>query len=61
MEENNFILDLLGALDQAKSQKQINEDIKQLEKTINMLRITGTFARGNTKKELKEFSDFLKR
>ncbi len=55
MEENNFILDLLGALDQAKSQKQINEDIKQLEKTINMLRITGTFARGNTKKELNAY------
>lgn len=55
MEENSFILDLLGALDQAKSQKQINEDIKQLEKTINMLRITGTFARGNTKKELNAY------
>lgn len=55
MEENNFILDLLGALHQSKSNKQINEDIKQLEKTINMLRITGTFARGNTKKELNAY------
>ena len=55
LEENNFILDLLGALHQSKSNKQINEDIKQLEKTINMLRITGTFARSNTKKELNAY------
>lgn len=55
MEENSFILDLLGALHQSKSNKQINEDIKQLEKTINMLRITGTFARGNTKQELNAY------
>lgn len=53
--EDNFILDILSSLEQNESKKQINSDIKQLEKTINMLRITGTFAKGNTKKELNAY------
>ena len=53
--KDNYILDILGALQQGKSKKQINSDIRQLEKTINMLRITGTFANGNTKKELNAY------
>lgn len=44
-----------GALDQSKSKKQINADLKQLEKVINMLRLTGTFAKGDTKKELNAY------
>lgn len=55
MEENIFVMDLLGAIDQKKTQRQVNSDIKQLEKTINMLRLTGTFAKGNTKRELNNY------
>ena len=51
----NYILDLIGMLEQKKSRKQINSDIKQLEKTINALRITGVFAKGSTKKELNAY------
>ena len=51
----DFTLELISALDQNKSRKQINSDIKVLEKTINMLRLTGTFAKGDTKKELNDY------
>ena len=50
--DNHFSLDIVGALHQSRSRKQINSDIKQIEKTINMLRLTGTFAKGDTKKEV---------
>ncbi len=53
--EENFLLDLVSALDQSKSKEQINSDIKQLEKVINMLQLTGTFAKGSTKKELNAY------
>ena len=60
---DNYALDLLGTLDQSKSKKQINADIKTLEKTINMLRLTATFAKADTKRELntyiKQLSDQL--
>ena len=50
--EENFLLDLVSCLEQSKSQKQINADIKQIEKTINMLRLTATLAKGGSKKEI---------
>lgn len=53
--EENFLLDLLSGLDKSRSQKQINADIKQLEKTINMLRLTATLAKGNSKKEINAY------
>lgn len=63
MSKNEFNLDLIGCLQQAQSKKQINADIRQIEKSINMLRITGTLAKGDTKKEInayiKEMSDKL--
>lgn len=52
---NEYILDIIGALHQRESKKQINADIKQLEKVINKLRLTGTFAKGDTKKELNTY------
>ena len=55
MAEENFILDLIGSLQRTKSKQQINSDIKQLEKSINMLRLTATFARMDTKKELNAY------
>ena len=60
---DSYIIDLLSTLDQSKSKKQINSDIRQLEKTINMLRLTATFAKADTKRELnayiKQLSDQL--
>lgn len=53
--DNHFSLDIVGALHQSRSRKQINSDIKQIEKTINMLRLTGTLAKGDTKKELNAY------
>ena len=55
MEVNKFVIDLLGTLEQKKSQKQLNSDIKQIEKVINALRITGMFAQGDTKKNLNNY------
>lgn len=55
MENNNFKLELLAGLEKNKSKKQINLDIKQLEKVVNMQRITGTFANGDTKKQLNQY------
>ena len=49
---NEFYLDLIASLQQAKSKKQVNAEIRQLEKVINMLRLTATLAKGNTKERL---------
>ena len=63
MSNNEFSLDLIGCLQQKQSKKQINADIRQIEKAINMLRITGTLAKGDTKREIntyiKELSEKL--
>lgn len=53
--EENFLLDLVSCIEQSKSQKQINNDIKTLEKTINMLRLTATLAQGSSKKEINAY------
>lgn len=53
--DENFLLDLVSCIEQNKSQKQVNADIKQLEKTINMLRLTATLAQGSSKKELNAY------
>lgn len=53
--EENFLLDLVGCLEQNKSQKQVNTDIRTLEKTINMLRLTATLAQGSSKKEINAY------
>lgn len=52
---DNYVLDFLSGIKQAESRKQINADIKQLEKTINMLRLTATLAKGNSKKEINAY------
>ena len=51
---NDFMMQLAAALDAAKSKKQINSDIKQLEKTVNLMRLTATLLRGDSKKLIKE-------
>lgn len=52
---NDFLMDLVGCLHQSRSKKQINSDIREIEKVINTLRLTGVFAKGNTKKELNAY------
>ena len=56
---DNYVLALLSGIKQAESRKQINADIKQLEKTINMLRLTATLAKGNSKKEINAYINTL--
>lgn len=52
---NEFMVKLTGSLEQAKTQKQVNADIRRLQKTVSMLRLTGTFAKGETKAELNRW------
>lgn len=54
MENHDFIVQLIAALQVAKSKKQVNSDIKQIEKSINMVRLTATLLRGDSKKAIKE-------
>lgn len=51
---NNFMLELMAALRLNESKKQINTDIKQLEKTIRKLRVTAMLLKGDSKKQIKE-------
>ena len=51
---NDFMMQLAAAVDISKSKKQINADIKQLEKTVNLMRLTATLLRGDSKKLIKE-------
>lgn len=52
--ENEFMIKLLAMLDKAGSKKQINSDIKELEKVIKKLRMTATLAKGESKKNLNQ-------
>lgn len=55
----NFIIELLAKLDQQKTQKQLKADIKQLEGIVDKLKLTGTFAKGQTKQELNSYINQL--
>lgn len=52
MINNDFMVELIAALNNAKSTKQVNQDIKSIEKTVNALRLTATFLKGDSKKQL---------
>ena len=54
MATNNYTLALTASLQKTASKKQINADIKQLEKALSLLRVTGTFTKGETKRELND-------
>lgn len=51
---NDFVVQLIAALQVAKSKKQVNSDIKQIEKSLNLVRLTATLLRGDSKKAIKE-------
>lgn len=57
--ENDFIIELSAKLNQQKSQKQVNSDIRQLEEIVDKLKLTGTFAKGETKQELNNYINQL--
>lgn len=59
MKETGFIINLLGKLDERKIQRQVNKVIKRIEKTINMLQITATLAKGDTKKNLNDYIKWI--
>lgn len=54
MEENEFMLKLVAMLDMAKSKKQVNSQVKELEKSIRNLRLTVTLLKGESKKNLNQ-------
>lgn len=49
------MIDLVACLKRLESRKQLNSDIKEIEKTINQLRLVATFSRGDTKRELNAY------
>ena len=54
MEDNEFMLKLVALLDKAKSKKQVNSDIRELEKVVKNLRLTATLLKGESKKNLNQ-------
>jgi chromosome segregation ATPase len=49
---NDFMVELMAALSVAKSKKQINQDIKNIEKSLNTLRLTANLFKGESKKQV---------
>lgn len=54
MEDNEFMLKLVAMLDMAKSKKQVNSQVKELEKSIRNLRLTATLLKGESKKNFNQ-------
>lgn len=52
MADNDSIIKLTAALDKEKSTKQVNQDIKTMEKTINQLRLMAMLYKDESKKEI---------
>jgi hypothetical protein len=52
MADNDSMIKLTAALDKEKSTKQINQDIKTMEKTINQLRLMAMLYKDESKKEI---------
>lgn len=50
----NFIIKLQAMLDTANSKKHINSEIRELQKSINMLRLTATLMKGESKKSINQ-------
>lgn len=52
MADNNYIIQLKAALDKAKSEKQINQDLKAIEKNIRQLNLVASLYKGDSKKQI---------
>ncbi len=53
--DNEFVIKLTALLDQAKSKKMINADIKALQTAVNSLKLVATFSKAESKKELNAY------
>jgi len=53
--QNEFIIDLVGKLEQKKTKKQLKEEIKTLEQSLDMVRLVGAFNKRETRKALNEY------
>ena len=51
---DEFLIELQAKLDEAKSKKQINSQIKELEKTVRNLRLTATLLKGKSKANIDQ-------
>lgn len=51
---NEFMVLLTAALDKAASNKRINQDIRAIEKTVNVLKLSATLLKGESKKQINE-------
>lgn len=54
MKNNESMLRLAALLDKAKSKRQINDDIKQLEKIVSTLRLTAVLAKSTSRQQLNQ-------
>lgn len=52
--ENEFMIELLAKLDKKASTKQINSDLKELQKAVSALRLTATLSKGESKKAINQ-------
>ena len=50
----NFIIKLQAMLDTANSKKHINSEIRELQKSINMLRLTATLMKGAKRASIRQ-------
>ena len=59
MSNNNFMVELMAALNIKSSKRQVNTELKQLEKTLNKLRLTATLLKGDSKSQIKQAVDSI--
>ncbi len=59
MADNDYLINLKAALDKANSQKQINQDIKAIEKAINQLHLVASLYKGDSKKQINSVIEQL--
>ena len=52
---DNFRIQLSALLNKSESKKQINADIKTIQKSLNMLRLTAILSKGDSKKLLNQY------
>lgn len=52
MADNDYLINLKAALDKENSQKQINQDIKTIEKSINQLHLVASLYKGDSRKQI---------
>ena len=53
------MVELMAALNIKSSKRQVNTELKQLEKTLNKLRLTATLLKGDSKSQIKQAVDSI--